>query len=62
MPHAVQRFRLDRIPDNLLREPLEYLGADHIRQRKICNALDTLLPDGSDGCDGSYGRDNGTRA
>lgn len=38
----MQRFRLDRIPDNLLREPLEFLLADHMRQRKICNALDAL--------------------
>lgn len=38
----MQRFRLDRIPDNLLREPLDFLLADHMRQRKICNALDAL--------------------
>lgn len=38
----MQRFRLDRIPDNLLREPLEFLLADHMRQRKMCNALDAL--------------------
>jgi len=43
MMHAVQRFRLDRIPDNLLREPLDFLVADHVRQRKVCNGLDLLL-------------------
>lgn len=56
MLRAVQRFRLDRIPDNLLREPLEFLGADHIRQRKVCSALDTLFPDGNGGCDEEISR------
>lgn len=42
MAAPVQPFRLDRIPDNLLREPLDYLMADHVRQRKVCDALDIL--------------------
>jgi hemerythrin-like domain-containing protein len=42
MAALVQPFRLDRIPDNLLREPLDYLMADHVRQRKVCDALDIL--------------------
>jgi hemerythrin-like domain-containing protein len=42
MAPSVQHFRLDRIPDNLLREPLEFLFADHMRQRKICNAIDAI--------------------
>ena len=44
MVQPMQHFRLDRIPDNLLREPLDYLVADHMRQRKLCNALEALHP------------------
>ena len=36
-------FRFDRIPDNLLREPLDYLVADHYRQQRLCDALDLLV-------------------
>ena len=43
MVQSMQHFRLDRIPDNLLRDPLQFLIADHVRQRKICNALDALV-------------------
>ncbi len=42
MVPPVQHFRLDRIPDNLLREPLDFLFADHMRQRKMCNAIDAI--------------------
>jgi hemerythrin-like domain-containing protein len=42
MVQPVQHFRLDRIPDNLLRDPLDFLVADHMRQRKMCNVLDSL--------------------
>jgi len=42
MVPPVQHFRLDRIPDNLLREPLDFLFADHMRQRKLCNAIDAI--------------------
>ena len=42
MVQPAQHFRLDRIPDNLLRDPLDFLIADHMRQRKMCNALDAL--------------------
>jgi hemerythrin-like domain-containing protein len=42
MVPPVQHFRLDRIPDNLLREPLDFLLADHMRQRKMCNAIDAI--------------------
>lgn len=45
MAAPVQPFRLDRIPDNLLREPVDYLMADHVRQRKVCDALDILAAD-----------------
>jgi len=43
MMQSMQHFRLDRIPDNLLRDPLEFLVADHVRQRKICSVLDALV-------------------
>ena len=33
------------LPENLLREPLDYLQADHLRQRKICDLLDRVLGD-----------------
>lgn len=42
MVQPLQHFRLDRIPDNLLREPLDFMIADHRRLRKVCHALDTL--------------------
>lgn len=32
--------RLDRIPDNLLRDPLEFLKADHLRMRRVCDRLE----------------------
>lgn len=45
MPAALRprSFGLNRIPDNLLREPLEYLRADHVRQRRVCDELEALL-------------------
>lgn len=39
---SMQQFRLDRIPDNLLREPLAFLIADHMRQHKMCNAINAI--------------------
>lgn len=33
---------IDPIPDNLLREPVDYLYADHVRQRVLCGLLKTL--------------------
>jgi len=41
-----QPFRIDRIPDNLLREPIDFLLADHFRQRTLCNALMSLVDGG----------------
>jgi len=41
-----QPFQIERIPDNLLREPVDYLFADHFRQRTLCNALKFLVDDG----------------
>lgn len=43
-----QPFQFERIPDNLLREPLDYLFADHFRQRTLCNALEYLVDGGED--------------
>lgn len=33
---------IDPIPDNLVREPIEYLFADHVRQRSLCRLLKSL--------------------
>lgn len=35
-------LRFERIPDNLLREPLDYIVADHYRQQRLCDALELL--------------------
>ena len=43
-----QPFQFERIPDNLLREPIDFLFADHFRQRTLCNALKSLV-DGGEG-------------
>ncbi|MGB8274277.1 MAG: hemerythrin domain-containing protein [Alphaproteobacteria bacterium] len=33
---------LDRIPDNLLREPIDFLYAEHYRQLVVCDLIDDL--------------------
>ena len=38
-------MEIEAIPENLLREPIEYLFADHFRQQLICNLLDDILSD-----------------
>ncbi len=38
--HAIE---LERIPDNLLREPVEFIFADHFRQRSLCATLDEMI-------------------
>lgn len=35
-------FRFERIPDNLLRDPLDFLKADHVRMRRVCDGLEKL--------------------
>jgi hemerythrin-like domain-containing protein len=40
--HASSGFQIERIPENLLREPLDYMFADHYRQRMVCDMLDEL--------------------
>jgi len=41
----------DPIPDNLLREPVEFLFADHVRQRVLCGWLKMFAEDGGAGAD-----------
>ena len=36
---------IEAIPENLLREPIDYLYADHFRQRVICKLLDDIAYD-----------------
>jgi len=38
---------IDPIPDNLIREPIEYLFADHVRQRSLCGMLKSLAERGN---------------
>jgi len=42
-PAAQANLILEEIPENLLKEPIEYLFADHYRQRLMLNALDDFL-------------------
>jgi hemerythrin-like domain-containing protein len=41
---------IEPIPENLFREPLEYISADHYRQRTVCRLVDAIAadPDGDD--------------
>ncbi len=36
---------IERIPRELLRHPLEFISADHARQRVVCDLLDRLTAD-----------------
>lgn len=49
MPASGDFPAIGLIPDNLLREPVEYLFADHVRQRALCGMLGTLSEDGGAG-------------
>ncbi len=40
---AADAIELERIPDNLLREPIEFIFADHFRQRSLCATLDKMI-------------------
>jgi len=42
LPPDLFGVQMERIPDNLLLEPIEYIFADHCRQRDMCGALKTL--------------------
>lgn len=37
--------QIETIPENLLREPIDYLYADHFRQRVVCKLLDDIAYD-----------------
>jgi hemerythrin-like domain-containing protein len=45
---------IESIPDNLIREPVEYLFADHVRQRTLCELLRTLSERGEAGDDSAF--------
>lgn len=49
-------YGLARIPDNLLREPLEYLRADHDRHRRLCELLGDLAAAEDPAADTERGR------
>ena len=34
--------KIEAIPENLFREPIDYLYADHYRQRVVCGYLDEI--------------------
>lgn len=38
-----ERFAIEKIPENLLREPLNYLVSDHFRQTRVCGNIEHLL-------------------
>ncbi|MDV2965383.1 hemerythrin domain-containing protein [Nitratireductor aquimarinus] len=52
MEHMEEKRRLmvealeERPPEALLREPLDYIFADHFRQRMLCNLLDAMVSEG----------------
>ncbi len=52
MEHMEEKRRLmvealeERPPEALLREPLDYIFADHFRQRMLCNLLDAMVSQG----------------
>ncbi len=37
--------KIEAIPENLFREPIDYLYADHFRQRVVCRYLDEIAQD-----------------
>jgi hemerythrin-like domain-containing protein len=40
-----QAHEIEAIPENLFREPIDYLYADHFRQRIVCKLLDRIASD-----------------
>lgn len=44
-PSRLPSHRIEAIPENLLREPIDYLYADHFRQRVVCKFLDDIAFD-----------------
>lgn len=53
MGHMEEKRRLmvealeERPPEALLSEPLDYIFADHFRQRMLCNLLDAMVSEGA---------------
>jgi hemerythrin-like domain-containing protein len=45
LARSVEAFCIEKIPENLLREPIDYVYADHYRQRTVCAMLDDLASD-----------------
>jgi len=43
IPSSIQIPELEPIPEALFREPLEFIYADHYRQRCICTALNYMI-------------------
>ncbi len=45
VPGRSQTEEIEAIPENLFREPIDYLFADHYRQRIVCKHLDQIALD-----------------
>lgn len=43
--NLTQAETIETIPENLFREPIDYLYADHFRQRVVCRLLDEIAHD-----------------
>ncbi len=41
----IRAEKIEAIPENLFREPIDYLYADHFRQRVVCGLLDEIADD-----------------
>lgn len=41
----IRAEKIEAIPENLFREPIDYLYADHYRQRVVCRYLDEIAQD-----------------
>ncbi len=46
----LSQLELGPIPESLLLEPLDYIYADHFRQRAVCVKLEQLIEDPDDPC------------
>lgn len=44
-PDPSAQIAIDPLPENLLRHPIDYLRADHLRLRRVCDLLDGILAD-----------------
>lgn len=44
-PDQLPANEIEAIPDNLFREPIDYLYAEHFRQRIVCKFLDDIVFD-----------------